>query len=154
VKWDYSFANIAIGKGVVGALAIATALVLSGCGPLRKPLAPSAHAVAEHITLRDESPQATQRWLMARGFRQIARSGYGGVWPKTGPCYQTAKGIFHDRRTITRVCFAGGRVPVVLVRQTDGYYWTEVYPSDLSHNLYGPSGLGAISDETIAILGN
>lgn len=119
---------------------------------IRQPVAPSAHVVSERLATRDESPQATQRWLVARGYRPIDRSGHGGVWPDDGPCYQTAKGLFHGQRTLTRVCFAGGAQTVVLQRETAGYYWTEVYPNDLSHNLHGPSGLGAMSDETAELL--
>jgi len=134
---------------LVAAVAI---LVVGGCTAVKQPTAPSAQVVAERIATRGESPQRIQRWLLTRGFRQIARTGYGGVWPATGPCYQTVKGLLYNQRTVTRVCFAAGRHPVVLIRQNDGYYWTEVYPNDLSHNLYGPSGLGAISDATVAVL--
>ena len=62
------------------------------------------------------------------------------------------KGLLSRDKRVTRVCFAGDLYPVVLLRETKGYYWTEVYPNDLSYNLYGPSGLGAISDETVEIL--
>lgn len=127
-------------------------VLVAGCGAVLEPVAPTADVVAERIMTRNESPQATQRWLLLRGFQQIQRTGYGGVWPRTGPCFQTVKGLRFRDQTVTRVCWAGDRVPVVLVRETRGYYWTEVYPRDLSYNLHGPSGLGAISDETVEIL--
>lgn len=117
-----------------------------------EPVAPSAAMVAERIMTKREPPQVTQNWLINRGFAQILRTGYGGVFPRTGPCYQTEKGLWFRSKTITRVCWAGDRLPVVLARQTKGYYWTEVYPRDLSYNLNLPSGLGAISDETVEIL--
>lgn len=125
---------------------------MAGCSRVKQPVAPSAQQVAERLTVREESPEQVQRWLVSRGYRPIERTGYGGVWPRTGPCYQTVKGLLNRDHTVTRVCFAGGRDPVVLVRERSGYDWTEVYPHDLSYNLYGPSGLGAISDETVEIL--
>lgn len=127
-------------------------LAVGAYAKIKEPLAPTAHEVAERLMVRDESPGRTQRWLLSRGFQQIGRTGYGGVWPRTGPCYQTVKGLLYRQHTVTRVCFAGGRHPVVLLRERDGYYWTEVYPQDLSYNLHGPSGLGMISDETVEIL--
>jgi len=134
-----------------------TALVLGlagagGCAKVKQPAAPNAQQIAERLMTRDESPARVQRWLMSRGFQQIARNGYGGVWPRTGPCFQTVKGLLYRDRTVTRVCFAGGTQPVVLLRERSGYYWTEVYPQDLSYNLHGPSGLGMISDETVELL--
>lgn len=128
------------------------ALSLGGCAKIKQPVAPSPQVIAERLAKRGESPATTQKWLVTRGFQQIARTGYGGVWPEKGPCYQTVKGLFYNQRTVTRVCFADAKHAVVLVRESDGYYWTEVYPNDLSHNLHGPSGLGAISDETVELL--
>ncbi len=139
-------------KRLCFAALIAALAGLAACAKVKEPAAPSARVVAERITVRKESPQRLQRWLLSRGFQQIQRTGYGGVWPRTGPCFQTVKGILYRDRTVTRVCFAADRYPVVLERDRVGYYWTEVYPQDLSHNLYGPSGLGAISDETVRIL--
>ena len=132
---------IALGLAVVGA-----------CAKVKQPTAPSAQEIAERLTLRDESPLRTQRWLQLRGFQQIERTGFGGTWPRTGPCFQTVKGILYRDHTVTRVCFAGGKDPVVMIRERSGYYWTEVYPNDLSYNLHAPSGLGAISDETVETL--
>ncbi len=126
-------------------------VLVAGCGAL-EPVAPSADQVAERLMVVDETPQQTQKWLVNRGFKQIERTGYGGVWPRTGPCYQTVKGIRYRAQTITRVCFAGDVHPTVFVRQTKGYYWSEVYPRDLSYNLHDPSGLGGISDETVEVL--
>lgn len=136
----------------LGILVVAAAVLGAGCAKVKEPVAPSADLIAERLAVRQESPATVQRWLMSRGFQQIERTGYGGVWPRTGPCYQTVKGLLYHDRTVTRVCFAGDRDPVVLLRETNGYYWTEVYPNDLSYNLHGPSGLGAISDETVEIL--
>lgn len=133
-------------------LAVAASVLVAGCAQVKEPAAPSAQLVAERLAVRKESPAQVKRWLVSRGFQPIGRTGYGGVWPRTGPCYQTVKGLLYRDRTITRVCFAGDLYPVVLLRETDGYYWTEVYPNDLSYNLNGPSGLGAISDETVEIL--
>ncbi|MEM1364087.1 MAG: hypothetical protein AAGF94_20700 [Pseudomonadota bacterium] len=126
-------------------------MLLVGCTAL-EPVAPSANQVAERLTIVDETPQQTQKWLLNRGFKQLQRNGYGGIWPKTGPCYQTEKGIRFRGQTVTRVCFAGDRDPAVFVRQTKGIYWSEVYPRDLSYNVYAPSGLGGISDETVELL--
>jgi hypothetical protein len=126
-------------------------LAMAGCAAL-EPVAPNADQVAERLMVKEETPQETQRWLLNRGFSQLERSGYGGVWPRTGPCYQTAKGIRYRARTITRVCFVADRDPVVFVRKTKGIYWSEVYPRDLSYNLHAPSGLGGISDETVELL--
>ena len=128
------------------------ALTAAGCGTAHQAIAPPADVVAEQIMTRNESPQDTQRWLVTRGFQQIQRTGYGGVWPKTGPCFQTIKGIRYRAQTVTRVCFAAETHPVVLMRETRGYYWSEVYPLDLSYNLHDPSGLGGLSDETLEIL--
>ena len=133
-------------------LVIAAAVLVAGCAKVKEPAAPSAQVVAERLMTRSESPARVQRWLLSRGFQQIERTGYGGVWPRTGPCFQTVKGLLYRDRTVTRVCFAADQYPVVLLRERQGYYWTEVYPNDLSYNLYGPSGLGAISDETVEIL--
>ncbi|MEQ8877272.1 MAG: hypothetical protein RIC49_12760 [Phycisphaerales bacterium] len=136
----------------LGFLGVAAAVLLAGCAEVKEPAAPSAQLIAERLAVRKESPAKVQRWLVSRGFQPIERTGYGGVWPRTGPCYQTATGFLYRDKTVTRVCFAADRFPVVLLRETKGYYWTEVYPNDLSYNLYGPSGLGAISDETVEIL--
>lgn len=125
--------------------------MLAGCTAL-EPVAPSADQVAERLMIVEETPQETQKWLLNRGFKQLQRNGYGGIWPTTGPCYQTEKGIRYRAQTVTRVCFAGDRDPAVFIRKTKGIYWSEVYPRDLSHNVYGPSGLGGISDETVELL--
>ena len=125
--------------------------MLAGCTAL-EPVAPSADQVAERLMIVEETPQQTQKWLLNRGFKQLQRNGYGGIWPKTGPCYQTEKGIRYRAQTVTRVCFAGDRDPAVFIRKTKGIYWSEVYPRDLSYNVYGPSGLGGISDETVELL--
>jgi len=135
-----------------GFLMMVSAVLMAGCAKIKEPAAPPAERVAERLAVRNESPAAVKRWLVSWGFQPIERTGYGGVWPRTGPCYQTVKGLLSRDKTVTRVCFAGDRYPVVLLRETKGYYWTEVYPNDLSYNLYGPSGLGAISDETVEIL--
>ncbi|MEM6590181.1 MAG: hypothetical protein AAF641_17180 [Pseudomonadota bacterium] len=124
---------------------------LAGCTALEQ-VAPTADQVAERFLIVDETPQQTQTWLLNRGFKQVQRNGYGGIWPRTGPCYQTEKGLRFRSQTVTRVCFAGDRDPAVFVRQTNGIYWSEVYPRDLSYNVYTPSGLGGISDETVEML--
>ncbi|MEM1364050.1 MAG: hypothetical protein AAGF94_20510 [Pseudomonadota bacterium] len=132
-------------------LAYLGSMLLAGCTTL-EPLAPSADQVAERFMIVDETPQQTQKWLLNRGFKQLQRNGYGGIWPRTGPCYQTEKGLRFRGQTVTRVCFAGDQDPAVFVRQTKGIYWSEVYPRDLSYNVYAPSGLGGISDETVEML--
>lgn len=126
-------------------------MALTSCGAL-EPVAPNAQQVAERLQVRTETSEQTQRWLVSRGFKQISRNGYGGVWPRTGPCYQTEKGIAFKGKTVTRVCFPGEKAAAVFVRETKGYYWSEVYPRDLSYNLHDPSGLGGISDETVELL--
>ena len=126
-------------------------VLLAGCTALEQ-VPPTADQVAERLMIVDETPQQTQAWLLNRGFKQVQRNGYGGIWPKTGPCYQTEKGLRFRSQTVTRVCFAGDQDPAVFIRQTDGIYWSEVYPRDLSYNVYAPSGLGGISDETVEML--
>lgn len=135
----------------IAIISLICALGLTACG---NTTAPSASRVADRLSTRSEPPQETVRWLTRRGYKRVRPTGYGGgMFPRTGACYQRKKGTRLGGQPIVRVCFAAGRYPVVLEQHTLDHYWIERYPNDRS-NYKGPvpHGLGRISKDTLEIL--
>lgn len=132
-------------------ISIACVLTLTGCGNVT---GPSAKQVTYRLTSKPEPPQRTIKWLTRWGYKPVKPTGYGGgLFPRTGPCYQRAKGTPLGGNPVVRVCFAAGKYPMVFSQHTLDHYWIEHYPNDQT-NFTGPKppGLGRISNETLETL--
>lgn len=128
-------------------ISVICALGVAACGNVT---GPSANQVAHRLSTRSEPPEKTVRWLTRWGYDRVAPTGYGGgLFPRTGPCYQRKKGTPLAGQPVVRVCFAAGTNPIVLQQHTQEYYWIERYPNDQSfYKGPVPHGLGRISKET------